>query len=400
MTFDTDELERRIIGSVVSDPSLIDRIERIRFEDIEDPDCRDVLAALRGLSKDRTRITADTIAGSCIGTTAETIRRLAGIGTLNVDRLAEAVEALIDHKRTRMLKADLSESLGKLNNGQSWRETVADIGTKLISGYDTHRSRSGQDVRADVVRRLRMGSAARLPTGIAAIDAHFHGGLPPGYLIGLGAQTKTGKTTLIATISGEWDEMKIPHLLHSLERHDSHIESLKVARRLGVNMNALDDHIDRIEADTSRSATQYVHDTRLTVEDWRHDVLYHVRRNGVRAAMVDYWQLFGASPKHRRNETRENELNRTVQIIANTAVDAGIPIILMSQNNDAGDPKDCKAIKQAAGYYGVIHRDQDSDATWIETIATTVSPMTDIGSHAQPALSLETGIGPYFRSVL
>lgn len=399
MNIDTDELERRIIGSVVRDPTLVDRIERIRYDDVDNHECRDVLAAIRGLSKERTAINLNTIAGSCLGASVETIERLASIGTLNVDRLGEAVEALIDHKRTKTLVADLSESLGKVRNGQSWREAVADISTKLISGYDTHRARSGLDVRADVVRRLRRGSAARLPTGLKAIDEHFYGGLPSGYMIGLGAQTKTGKTTLIATISGNWDAMGIPHLLHSLERHETHIESLKIARRLGININALDENIDRIETDTGRTSTQYVHDTKLTVEDWRHDVMYHVRHNGIRAALVDYWQLFSASPKHRRTETREGELNRTVQVIANTAVDAGIPIVLMSQNNDSGDPKDCKAIKQAAGYYGVIHRDQDQDATWIETLATAISPMRNIGSHGQPALSLEMAVGPYFESV-
>ncbi len=399
MTFDTDELERRIIGSLVRDPTLIDRVDRLRYDDIQDTVCRDIFSALRGLAKSKTPVSLDTIAGSCIGATGDQIHALKERGTLSVDRLHEAVEMLIDQRRSHMLKGDLQEALGKLNNGHPWRSVIADINTKVVSGYDSYRARHGEDVRSAVVRNRRKGATTRVPTGIASVDSHFGGGLPPTYLIGLGAQTKTGKTAFVATVSGNLDNADIPHAVFSLERNETHIESLKLSRKLGIHIDKLDDHLDRVEAMTDRSSTYYVHDTNLTVEDWRHDVLFHVRRHGIRLVLVDYWQLFAPSSKQRRSETRENELNRTVQVIANTAVDAGIPIVLMSQNNESGDPKDCKAIKQAAGYYGVIHRDQDQDAAWIETIATSVSPLLNIGSHSQPALSLDLGVGPYFQTV-
>lgn len=391
------EIERRVIGSVLRDPTLYPRAEVIRYDDLDDPLCRDVWAALRSVSMDGKPVTIDRVTGSCMEATGPEVAALAQAGTLNVDRLADAVTLLIDKKRSRALEQDLSEHLGRLRNGQHWRETIATLGTKLVDDYDGHTARNGNQVRQAVLRELRLGGTARVATGLAQIDRYFDGGLPAGFLIGLGAQTKTGKTTLAATISGNWDEARIPHLVFSLERRDTHIEKLKTGRRLGFNMQQLGDNLAAVESEAFRSATYYIHNTQLTVEEWRHEVLHHVRRYGVRAVLVDYFQLFVSSARLGRKETREQELNRTVQLIANTAVDANVPIVLFSQNNDAGEPRDCKAIKQAAGYYGNIHRDQGQDGTWIETIATSISPFVNIGSFTQPAMVLDIGPGPHFR---
>lgn len=396
MSVDLVEVERRIIGSVLRDPTLYPHAELIRYDDLDDPLCKDVWAAIRSMAMANTPITVDTVAGSCMEASGPDVSQLARTGTLNVDRLADAVIHLIDRKRSRALEVDLAEHLGRLRNGHGWREIIADLSARLVSDYDGHTAKSGVQVRSDMIRKLRLGTEVKIPTGLTQIDAYFQGGLPP-FLIALGAQTKTGKTTMAATISGNWDALAIPHLVFSLERKEDHIEKLKAARRLELNMNALAANLKAVEADRSRSATYYVHNTSLTAEEWRHEVLYHVRRHGVRAVITDYFQLFAASSRQNRKETREGELNRTVQLIANTAVDAGVPVLLFSQNNDQGEPRDCKAIKQAASYYGVIHRDQGHDATHIETIATSVSPFMNIGSFTQPAMVLDEGIGPHFR---
>jgi replicative DNA helicase len=397
VNIDIIEIERRIIGSILKDPSLYHLAEIIRYDDLQDQVCRDIWAALRSLKMRGTAVTLNTVAGSCMVASTSDIAQVEHAGSLNVDRLADTVANLIDNKRNEALIQDLAENLGKLRNGQPWREIIGQLMTRLVVEYDGHNSRNGLDVRSDLIRQLRMGQASRLPTGLRAVDEHFQGGLPSGFLIGLGAQTKTGKTALAATISGNWDAAAIPHLVYSLERRETHIEALKTARRLNMNMNRLADHLDAIEREAARSATYYVHNTRLTVEEWRHDVLHHVRRHNIKAVITDYFQLFVGAPNSGRKETREAELARTVQVIANTANDAGIPILLLSQNNDLGEPKDCKAIKQAAGYYGVIHRDQGQDSTYIETIATSISPFMNIGSLNHPAMLLDSAIGPHFR---
>ncbi len=397
MSNDLIDMERRVIGSVVRDPSLFNRAETIRCEDLEDPLCRDVWAAMRSLNLSGKAFGREHVLGSCMVATGEEIDTLARAGTMNVDRLGDAVVSLIDRKRRTALERDLIEHLGRLRDGAPWRETIAGLSNKLVTDYDGHSARTGTDVRAEMVRRLRTRQSKVVPTGLTLVDEYFDGGLPAGYLIGIGAQTKTGKTTLAATISGNWDRLQIPHIVHTLERHSTHIEQLKTATRLNINMNRLDSRLDDVERDPTKSSTYYVHNTQLSVDEWRHEVMLHVRRYGVCAAIVDYFQLFSAGNRSGRKDTRENELNRTVQVIANTAVDLEIPIILFSQNNETGEPRDCKAIKQAAGYYGVLHRDQDRQDAWIETIASSVSRFVNIGSYNHPAMTLDMAIGPHFR---
>ena len=141
---------------------------------------------------------------------------------------------------------------------------------------------------------------------------------------------------------------------------------------------------------------EYIHSRSLTVEEIRHEILYGVRRKGIRVAMIDYWQLIAASGKGLRADNREEELARQVQLIAATSVDAGIPIVLTSQLNENGAPRGSNAIKFAANLFMILHRDPTGAEAWLECVVTNITEPINIGSVADPALIFQSDIGPYF----
>jgi replicative DNA helicase len=218
-----------------------------------------------------------------------------------------------------------------------------------------------------------------------------------GWLIGVGAFAKTGKTTLVATISGNLDRQRVPHQVFTLERSETYIEELKAARDMGINITQLGKHVDAFEQRLNEpSYAEYIHSRSITVEEIRHEILSGVRKKGIRAAFIDYWQLIATSAKGLRADSRNEELGRQVQLIADTAGDAGIPIVLTSQLNDNGAPRESNAIKFAANIFLILQRDQNAAEAWFENIVTNITEPLNIGSINDPALMFRSDVGPFF----
>jgi replicative DNA helicase len=399
MAIDSIALERQILGSVLNDPTLYGAIDVLRAEDIQDPACHEVWLAIQSLAHSAKPIDMQSVIGTCMLASANDVQEIARTGHVDRDRLVTAVTTLIDTRRTFALESELTRQIGALRTDGQWRRSISELLATLTADYGGYRSKSAVSTRQAALERLRMAAGDAIPTGLPTLDAHLNGGLRGSWLIGIGAFAKTGKTTLVATISGNLDQQKVPHQLFTLERHGTYIEELKAARELGVNVTQLATRIDDFERRiASPGYAEYIHSRSLTVEEIRHEILFGVRRKGIRVALIDYWQLIAPSGKGLRADNREEELSRQVQLLAATAVDAGIPIILTSQLNDNGAPRGSNSIKLAANLFLILHRDPTESETWLECVVTNITEPVNIGSAADPALIFQSDVGPYFSS--
>lgn len=256
MALDTLALERQILGSVLNDPSLYAAIEPLRAEDIQDPACAEVWVAIQSLAHSAKKIDKQAVIGSVFLASADEVEQIARTGHVDRDRLSTAVATLIDSRRTFALESELTRQIGALRTDGQWRRSVSELLATLSADYGGHRSKTAISTRQAALERLRLSAGAAIPTGLATIDNHLKGGMRGGWLIGIGAYAKTGKTTLVATISGNLDQQKVPHQLFTLERHETYIEELKAARELGINVTQLSKKIDEFEKRLSCSGAQ------------------------------------------------------------------------------------------------------------------------------------------------
>lgn len=399
MAADTIALERQILGSILRDPTLYNVAESLRPEDVDDHACKDVWLAIQSLAHSGTVIDSQSVMGSCIFATAADVDEIAKYGHVDRDRLATAVTTLIDTRRAAALETELTRQLGSLRGDGQWRRAISELLAALSADYGGYRSKSAKSARQAALQKLRMATSEAIPTGLSSLDQRLGGGMRGGWLIGIGAYAKTGKTTLVATISGNLDHQKVPHQVFTLERHETYIEELKAARELQINVTQLGKNVDEFERRLNApSYAEYIHSRSITVEEIRHEILSGVRRKGIRVALIDYWQLIAASAKGLRSENRSEELGRQVQLIADTAGDAGIPIILTSQLNDNGAPRESNAIKFAANLFLILQRDPNAAEAWFENVVTNITEPVNIGSISDPALIFRSDVGPYFEA--
>lgn len=399
MEIDTLILEKQIIGSVLKDPSLFLTAGTLRLEDVQNDICQDVWSAIRSLVSTAAELTVEDVLGTCRIAKSGHIQALIGHGSTDRDRLAATIKLLTDARRGAALHKLLTSQLGALKNGTPWDTVVSQILGSVTSDYGGYRTQSATSVRAASIERLKRAPREKIPTGLTYLDRHLGGGLGGGHLIGVGALTKTGKTTLIATISANLEAQKIPHQVFFLERHETFIEELKEARALGVNIRNLSDHISQLEERArQRTYTEYVNARGITADEIRHEVLYGARRKGIKVALVDYFQLIALPGANAKGSSRAIELGKAAQSLQATAADANVDIIATCQLEDDGRPRESNAIKFASNLYMNMHRDQNCPETWFEMIATNITPPHDIGSISEPALIFSDTVGPYFRN--
>lgn len=390
-------LEKQIVGSVLLDPTLYTATDGLRTEDLQHEICLDVWAALRSHIASGAEFNTDNVLGACRIASRDHISTLLRSGSKDRDRLCSAIKLLTDARRTQALNTLLTGTLGRLKGGEHWGTIVSELLSTVTTDYGGHRSRSASSVRIDSIERLKRSNREKVQTGLTCLDRHLGGGLSGGHLVGIGALTKTGKTTLVATISANLETNKVPHQVFFLERHETFIEELKEARALNVNIRDLPNHIPELEARArQRTYTEYVQARSMTVEEIRHEILYGARKNGIRVVLIDYFQLIPIPSG--KGVSRLKELERAAQLLQATATDSGADIIVTCQLEDDGRPRETNAIKFAANLYMNMHRDQNHPETWFEMIATNITPANNIGSISDPAIMFCETSGPYFAN--
>jgi KaiC/GvpD/RAD55 family RecA-like ATPase len=194
-----------------------------------------------------------------------------------------------------------------------------------------------------------------VPTGITDFDA-ISGGLKPGQMIVIAAQTGGGKTTLATNIinTAAWHN-NIGVALFTLEMDRHEICDLLVSLNCGVNRNvfnngnfsmrdmaAITAHLEQFNNLPLWISDEPV----MTVEQIRLRVLQLKAENKIGLVVVDYLQFVSGGESFRDN--REQQIAAISRGLRSLAKEAKIPVIALSQLNDEGKLRESRVIAHDA----------------------------------------------------
>lgn len=415
----TERDEDALIAGVITMPSLFPKVSYVEPIDFQATFHQACWSAIQKAVLGSTVMTPETIATLDPNLNAERIRKLCESHGVNPERTVNAARAVVDKKRanraiellTRTAAATRAALEGKFKPQEdsglaadaSWQAIVSHAALDAIKMTSTSDAVDAAALRDEVVSKIGKGRTC-YPTGITEIDDFFGGGLIPGTVIAVGAQTKAGKTIFANTLSYNLEIGCVQHATLTLERHQGELEKIKVARSMTLasrdldtlDLAAHDDGIDPWDRPlVGRRYCNYFHKPGMTLDDVRAHVMHQAIARDAKVVIIDYWQLIGG----RGRDNVDVHLTKVAQVIQTLATELNLSIVVMVQLTDFGVPKDCGAIKQACNTYLVLHRDKGSNVAWLETQANNLGPEHNIGQHDEPCMIIDRKVGPHFRDL-
>lgn len=399
--------EREVIGTVIRAPTYADAAMRLCVDDFTVPAHQVAWRAIAHLLDRGDPIRLQTVLATCgngidgqARRDLETMVQMAG-GTAGI--LEDAITATQDATRRRSAANAYRQAARRATNSEDTIESTVARATVEVDEA-LHGDQTSYHDGREVVKRLRVKlqkPPVPVPTGIDKLDHVLEGGLMPTRMLAIVAQTKIGKTTLAATISHNVLAIDEPHLVISLERNETDIEQYCAARAIGVNALALEQHFDRYEtafdayeADPRHAMRHYMHKPGATMEDIQQEIM-RSHRAGAKGFILDYWQLIQRPPR----ESVQDHLSRCAQTLANITARTGMWSIVNAQSDAEGLPRECKALWLASPTLYVIRRDiGDKPDTWLQCLGSSYTKGLDAGGPTNPAMMLDTEVGPHFRS--
>lgn len=401
-----------LVGSVLDAPRLFAEVSYVKATDFREEFHQTAWAAVGMTLRAQGVVTVASIMAIAPKLDAGRLHDVAARAPRSPEACRLAARRLADRRRAMEASAILSlaardikqiaeEPMLQMDAGDdvaasSWAARLSEAYRDCIALTASSQVVNASHVEARIRGRKRTPEKP-IPTGMACLDEYLRGGMLPGQMIGIAAQSKIGKTTLVTTISHNAELAGIPHLFATLERTGENIEELKMGRRLGCRGFDLKDVPDSEYAALTpmRRVCEYMHKPGATVEDVRSEILYQVVTNGIKLAIIDYLQVLKSrNPK----ENPDAHITRASQILQQTAIEGGIPIVVTVQNNELGFPMLSGAMKNAANAYFVLQRDRGSADAYLETYASNIGDEVNIGRINAPSLKLVPA-GPHFVSV-
>lgn len=399
--------EREVIGTVVRAPLHAEEAMRLRAEDFTVPLHQVIWRAIAHLLDKGDPIRLQSVGAACGNSLDGQGRRdleamvmVAG-GTEGI--LRDAIMQVNDATRRRATSQVFRQAARRSATSEDAVEATA-----ARASFDVEEALNGEEAvfldGQQVAQKLRLkleNPPVPVPTGIRKLDHVLEGGLMPTRMLAIGAETKQGKTTLAATISYNALAIQEPHLVISLEKHETDIEQACAARALNTNTLALEQRFDKYrsaydsyEADPNHKLRKYMHRPGATIEDIQSAVL-RAKRAGARGFILDYWQLIQKPPK----ESVHDHLSRCAGIIAHLTDRLKMWSVINCQTHADGVPKDCQTLWLAASAFYVIRRDvPDKPDTWLQCLGSSYTKGLDAGAPSVPSMLLDTDVGPHFRT--
>jgi len=194
---------------------------------------------------------------------------------------------------------------------------------------------------------------AGLPTGLADFD-RITGGLYDGEMTVLAGRPSQGKSSLAMNIADHVAvELGKPVGVFSLEMPAEMLVNRMLCARARVSLSAVrkgelsEDEMKRLGAAAgrmSKARIEWEDGSDATILEVRAKARRMAREAGVRFIVADYLQLVAGGPGGRKDENKEQEVNRVALGFKNMARELGVPVLVLSQLNDDGLLRDSRAI--------------------------------------------------------
>ncbi|MAM84841.1 MAG: hypothetical protein CL472_09295 [Acidobacteria bacterium] len=385
--------EMCLIGAVMADRSVLAELGEVTRQSFSDPNLADAWHAVVSDKSIDDELALSIVAPNLPDTVATRI-----CAARHSREIILRAKAFVMESRARAVLRDAAErALRELDDRTATASTVsADLMQSLRDSVQSASLTTPASVVAESLRSQKRSEP--LSTGIAALDYVSYGGLWPGQLTGLFARYKTGKTTMAATIASNLERNGVPTLMVSLERRKNDIERFIMARALNTDARDLDleeggEHsamLERYLADNRN--LHYVHRPAITIDELRAIIISAYHSHGIKALIVDYWQLI-TNPRSRMSQQEKQQ--ESGQMIADQCSDLDIAGLIMGQLNQEGQPRGGEGILASAGIVHKMHRPGDAEEAFFEPLVCNKGPVRGKGTPADPAVKLVLP-GPHF----
>lgn len=382
------EAERALLGAVLVDPRVLERLDHVRADDLFNAHHRAIWRAFRAVAErspefDALAVRAELRARGEWGDGVESalVAAESVFSALNVEHYAAAVKRaglrrrfseLGEHLHRKALDADTeAEDLpGELDR------------LALELGEDRGRgprplSEAVQEALMQIEAERKGEGPARVPSGIGTLD-RITGGIGKGELFVLAARPGVGKSSLAWQWALHGARKGFGALVFSLEMRQSELakrwlasearvaqSDLKRLRLSQLQMDRLSDATNesaRLPVDLADASSQTIGDIRTSVLRWKR------KRPELALVVVDYLQLVSADVG--RNATREQEVSAVARGLKKIAAESDVAVLALAQLSREiekgargpllSDLRESGEIEQAADAVAFIHRPRDA----------------------------------------
>ena len=353
-----EEAERFVLGSVLLNGNRFGELAvSIELEDFSSETNRRIWSAMCELSSRGVGVDRVTLADELMRTgTLESIGGLSYLVGLDeglpyLANLADYCGILREKKILRdviHMARSIEESAASGQDSASGLLGRAEVMVRAL-GLQTVRSSAFLSPREIIQAAgnldgyLSQDRALGIPTGFPALDG-MTGGLKPGELWVIAAETGGGKSTFASHITQNMTRAGFPMAFASLEMTTREVTDGLICRAAGINTQALrrGGNIQSIRwaANQVAELPLYILDRPGVTIPKLHAELRRLRaEKGITAAVVDYLQLMQPVGHFARRDLEIGHLTRGLKLIA---MDLQIGIIAISQLSRPGD----KAVKR------------------------------------------------------
>lgn len=383
------EAERALLGAVLVDPRVLERLERVRPGDLFGAHHRAIWRACLAVAErspefDTLAVRAELRARGEWGDGVESALAEAEgtFSALNVEHYASAVKRAAMRRRF----SELGEYLHRkaLDPDTEAEALSGELDRLALEAVDERGSdpRPLSDAVAEALVQIdaeRRGEGpSRVPSGIGTLD-RITGGLGRGEMFVLAARPGVGKSSLAWQWAVHGARKGFGALVFSLEMRQSELakrwlasearvaqSDLKRMRLSQLQMARLSDATDessRLPVDLADASSQTIGDIRARVMRWKR------KRPELALVVVDYLQLVGADVG--RSATREQEVSAVARGLKRIAAECDVAVLALAQLSREvergargpllSDLRESGEIEQAADAVVFIHRPKDSE---------------------------------------
>lgn len=352
-----EHIERSIISGLCQSPHMLHKIKETVSQEMFRNDANGIAYMMVTDSLERGERPDIVIIGSAVGKTigmnpdyaVDWLRDLTDNTTYHGENCDTYANQLLESFRRRELIKACTDAA---NNAREPLEDVESVLAKLegkVDGLITGVAKSsvvpvGKSI-LETLDILGNGGGKYYPTGIETIDQILRG-IRPEQLIVLGGRPGIGKSALLLNIAQNLSEAGTPVIYISREMSTDQLNCRLIARVSGTHLQYVENPSSKRDLDRITEAANQIQHTPLFIDDSSasiNDIVsairYAVRKEGVKAAFVDYLGLIGPADAR---APREQQVAQITGKLKSLAKEQKIAVVLASQLNRMVESRDDK----------------------------------------------------------